>query len=182
MAVLVAMETELEIHRFRGRVNLASQIEDSLEKTGITLSDEERKQLIALSRDSLLEEVPINRFTSFIGNIMAARISSLWDFSGPAMTISSEENSVFRALEIAQMLLVQNNVDAVVITAVDLAGSPEQVLLRNRTSPLNSAKATLSFDREVNGWMIGEGAGTVVLKSMENAKKTMNRFTRHLTR
>ncbi|MDP7171007.1 MAG: beta-ketoacyl synthase N-terminal-like domain-containing protein, partial [SAR324 cluster bacterium] len=171
VAVLVAMETELEIHRFRGRVNLASQIEDSLEKTGITLSDEERKQLIALSRDSLLEEVPINRFTSFIGNIMAARISSLWDFSGPAMTISSEENSVFRALEIAQMLLVQNNVDAVVITAVDLAGSPEQVLLRNRTSPLNSAKATLSFDREVNGWMIGEGAGTVVLKSMENAKK-----------
>ena len=171
VAVLVAMETELEIHRFRGRVNLATQIEDSLEKTGITLSDEERKQLIALSRDSLLEEVPINRFTSFIGNIMAARISSLWDFSGPAMTISSEENSVFRALEIAQMLLVENNVDAVVITAVDLAGSPEQVLLRNRTSPLNSAKATLSFDREVNGWMIGEGAGTVVLKSIENAKK-----------
>ncbi|MDE0792551.1 MAG: PfaB family protein [SAR324 cluster bacterium] len=171
VAVLVAMETELEIHRFRGRVNLAVQIEDSLEKTGISLSDEERKHLITLSRDSLLEEVPINPFTSFIGNIMAARISSLWDFSGPAMTISSEENSVFRALEIAQMLLAENNVDAVVITAVDLAGSPEQVLLRQRKSPLNSAKATLSFEREVNGWMIGEGAGTVVLKSMENAKK-----------
>ena len=171
VAVLIAMDTELEIHRFRGRVNLAIQIEDSLEKIGISLSDEEREQLIALSRDSLIEEVSINPFTSFIGNIMAARISSLWDFSGPAMTISSEENSVFKALEIAQMLLAENNVDAVVITAVDLAGSPEQVLLRQRKSPLNSAKATLSFDREVNGWMIGEGAGTVVLKSMENAEK-----------
>ena len=136
------------------------------------LSNEEQKQLIALSRDSLLEEVPINRFTSFIGNIMATRISSLWDFSGPAMTISSGENSVFRALEIAQMLLTEDNVDAVVINAVDLAGSPEKVLLHQRNSPLNSAKATLSFGREVNGWMIGEGAGTVVvLKSMKNAKK-----------
>ena len=27
------------------------------------------------------------------------------------------------------------------------------------------------MNSEVNGWMIGEGAGTVVLKSMENAKK-----------
>ena len=170
VAVLVAMETELEIHRFRGRVNLATQIEDSLKKSGISLSNEEQKQLIALSRDSLLEEVPINRFTSFIGNIMATRISSLWDFSGPAMTISSGENSVFRALEIAQMLLTEENVEAVVINAVDLAGSPEKVLLHQRNSPLNSAKATLSFGRDVNGWMIGEGAGTVVLKSMKNAK------------
>ena len=171
VAVLVAMETELEIHRFRGRVNLAAQIEDSLEKSGISLGDEERNNLISLAKDSLLEEVPINRFTSFIGNIMAARISSLWDFSGPAMTISAEENSVFRALEIAQMMLADKTVDAVVITAVDLAGSPEQVLLRKRKFPLNSGKATLSFDQDVNGWMIGEGAGTVVLKCIENAKK-----------
>ena len=46
MAVLVAMETELEIHRFRGRVNLATQIEDSLKKSGISLSNEEQKTLM----------------------------------------------------------------------------------------------------------------------------------------
>ena len=171
VAVLVAMETELEIHRFRGRVNLATQIEDSLKETGIDLIDDEQEKLIALAKDSLLEEVPINRFTSFIGNIMAARISSLWDFSGPAMTISAEENSVFRALEIAQILLLENKVEAVVITAVDLAGSPEQVFLRQRNYPLNTRKTTLSFDQNVNGWMIGEGAGTVILKSLESAKK-----------
>ena len=171
VAVLVAMETELEIHRFRGRVNLSSQIEDSLKDAGIELNAEEQAELISLARNSLLEEVPISRFTSFIGNIMAARISSLWDFSGPAMTISSEENSVFRALEIAQLLLLEETVDAVVVTAVDLAGSPEQVLLRQRDFPLNSGRTTLSFDQDVNGWMIGEGAGTVILKNLEAAKK-----------
>ncbi len=171
VAVMVAMETELEIHRFRGRVNLSSQIEDSLKDAGIVLSDSEHKQLVDAAMNSLSGEVPINRFTSFIGNIMASRISSLWDFSGPAFTVSAEENSVPRALEIAQMLLDEQSVEAVVITAVDLAGSPEQVMLRQRKFPINSGKSTLSFDQSVNGWMIGEGAGTVVLKSREDAIK-----------
>ena len=171
VAVLVAMETELEIHRFRGRVNLSTQIDDSLKEAGIDLSDAEQHQLIEACKDSLSEEVPINRFTSFIGNIMASRISSLWDFSGPAFTVSSEENSVSRSLEIAQMLLDAQTVESVVITAVDLAGSPEQVMLRQRNIPLNTGKPTLSFDKGVNGWMIGEGAGSVVLKSCEDAKK-----------
>ncbi|SVC69280.1 uncharacterized protein METZ01_LOCUS322134, partial [marine metagenome] len=171
VAVLVAMETELEIHRFRGRVNLSTQIEYSLKEAGIDLSDAEQHQLIKASKDSLSDEVPINRFTSFIGNIMASRISSLWDFSGPAFTVSSEENSVSRSLEIAQMLLDTQTVEAVVISAVDLSGSPEQVMLRQRKIPLNTGKPTLSFDKGVNGWMIGEGAGSVVLKSMEEAKK-----------
>ncbi len=172
VAVLVAMETELEIHRFRGRVNLSTQIEDSLMETGIHLNEEERANLINLAKNSLLEYVPTNRFTSFIGNIMATRISSLWDFSGPAMTISAEENSVLRAIEISQILLLEDNVDAVVLTAVDLAGSPEQVMLRQRNFPLNYGDATLSFDKNAHGWLIGEGAGTVILKSVELAKKT----------
>ena len=171
VAVLVAMETELEIHRFRGRVNLSTKIEDSLKEAGINMSEAEQQQLIEACKDSISEEVPINRFTSFIGNIMASRISSLWDFSGPAFTVSSEENSVSRSLEIAQMLLDSKTVEAVVITAVDLAGSPEQVILRQREIPLNTGKPTLSFDKRVNGWMIGEGAGSVILKRMDAAKK-----------
>ena len=69
------------------------------------------------------------------------------------------------------MLLDAQTVDAVVITAVDLAGSPEQVILRQREIPLNTGKPTLSFDKRVNGWMIGEGAGSVILKRMDAAKK-----------
>jgi len=171
VAVIVAMETELEIHRFRGRVNLASQIEESLKNSGVFLSDDEQEKLISISKDSLLEEVQINRFTSFIGNLMAARVSSLWDFSGPAFTVSSEENSVYRALDIAKMFLAEGNINSVVVTAVDLAGSPENIFIRQRKNPINSSKSTLSFDKDVNGWMIGEGAGTVVLKNLEDAKK-----------
>ena len=130
VAVLVAMETELELHRFRGRVNLEEQLETSLNRQGINLSGDERQKFFGIVKDSLMEAAPVNQFSSFIGNIMASRISSIWGFSGPAFTLSAEENSVTRALETAQILLANGNVEAVVVSAVDLSGSPEKLLLQ----------------------------------------------------
>lgn len=165
VAVLVAMETELSLHRFRGRINLEQQIENSLSKQGIHLDEGKRNELSSLIQDNLHESVPVNQFTSFIGNIMASRIASLWDFNGPAFTISAEEHSVSKALETAQVLLGNGNVEAVVVSAVDLAGSPENLLIRQKFAEGISANETnLSFD-----YFPGEGAGTVVLTTLDNA-------------
>ncbi|MEM6284014.1 MAG: beta-ketoacyl synthase N-terminal-like domain-containing protein, partial [Chloroflexota bacterium] len=105
VAVIIAMETEAEFHRFRARIDMGWQIEQSLEHAGITLSDDERKELIRTCRDAIAPWPGVNRFTSYIGNIMAGRIAALGDFSGPALTISSGDTSVMRALELARMLL-----------------------------------------------------------------------------
>jgi acyl transferase domain-containing protein len=51
-----------------------------------------------------------------------------------------------------------------VIGAVDLAGGVENVTLKRQKHPVNSGAATLSFDQKVDGWLIGEGAGAVVLQ------------------
>ena len=170
VAVLVAMETELELHRFRGRVNLAKQIEEGLAASGITLNAEQQAELTQLAQDALLGAVPVNQFTSFIGNIMASRISSLWDFSGPAMTISSEENSVFNALEIAKLLLESGEVEAVAVAAVDLAGSAESVTLRSRGGSRAWSAPTGDVEGIGSGWLPGEGAGAVVLKPLEQSQ------------
>ena len=78
--IAVAKNGRMTLRQVSERIGVSfvriKQIEDSLKETGIILSDEEQVKLIELAKDSLLEEVPINRFTSFIGNIMAARISS----------------------------------------------------------------------------------------------------------
>nr|WP_228290890.1 beta-ketoacyl synthase N-terminal-like domain-containing protein [Shewanella cyperi] len=128
VAVLVAMETELELHQFRGRVNLHSQVKDSLLRAGISLSAEEYQALERLAMDSVLPAASLNQYTSYIGNIMASRVASLWDFNGPAFTISAGELSVARALEVAENLCATQELDAVVLAAVDLAGSAEKVL------------------------------------------------------
>lgn len=160
VAVLVAMGAELELHQYRGRILCEKQISSALETAGIQLNSGQQQELIRICKDSLQPAASINRYTSFIGNIMASRISSLWNFSGPAFTVSSEENSVARCLEIAENLFQTGPVEAVVIAAVDLAGSAEAVLARHH-------RATSSL----HGWPAGEGAGAVVLRPLRRMQE-----------
>ncbi|OBT09137.1 beta-hydroxyacyl-ACP dehydratase [Shewanella sp. UCD-FRSSP16_17] len=160
VAVLVAMETELELHQFRGRVNLHTQIAASLNAHGVSLSDDEYQALETLAMDSVLDAAKLNQYTSFIGNIMASRISSLWDFNGPAFTISAGEQSVNRCIDVAQNLLAmesrQEPLDAVIIAAVDLSGSIENIVLK--TANIDKTGSTEALN-------IGEGAGAIVLQA-----------------
>jgi PfaB family protein len=169
VAVLIAMETELALHEIRGRVDLTWQIPAALERAGVSLSAEQAGQLEHHAKDSLHTLALVNQYTSFIGNIMASRIAALWDFSGPAFTISAAENSVSKALEVAQMMLNSGEVEAVLLGAVDLAGSVEHVLVRQQMHPLESGAPTLSFDTNSNGWLLGEGAGALVLRRAADA-------------
>ena len=161
VAVIIGTAAELALHRFRGRVDLSWQIEEALANAGIELTKEQRTTLEKIAKDAVHERAEVNQYTSFIGNIMASRISALWDFSGPSFTLSAEENSTFRALEVAQMMLGAGEVDAVVVGAVDLAAGVENVLLNQGKVESGKWKVEEIF---------GEGAGCVVLKRVEDVR------------
>lgn len=164
VAVLVAMGLELDLHQYRGRVNLSTQIEESLQQQGISLTPAQQQELTDICKGSIASAAQLNQYTSFIGNIMASRISALWDFNGPAFTVSSEENSVYRCTELAQTLFATSDVDAVVIAAVDLAGSFENISLRQRYGALSEEATTHADPLQNSQWLVGEGAGAIVLK------------------
>jgi acyl transferase domain-containing protein/3-hydroxymyristoyl/3-hydroxydecanoyl-(acyl carrier protein) dehydratase len=176
VAVIVAMETELALHQYRGRVDLSWQIQEALQLANFPLSSEHINQLETIAKDNLHPPSNANQYTSFIGNIMAARIASLWDFTGAAFTISAGENSVFKALEVAQLMLNNHEVDAVVVGAIDLAGGVESVLLRQKYTTINPRVNDQRFDDKSNTWMVGEGAGVVVLKRYQTAKQQQDRI------
>jgi PfaB family protein len=176
VATIVAMSSELSIHASRASGNLSWQVKKSLKRAGIVLPPDKLLELEQLLKDSLHKPVGVNQMLSYIGNIMASRISSHWDFSGPAFTLSAEENSVFRALEVAQLLLADPNLDAVTIGAIDLAGGVENILLRQKISPVNQGKQTLSFDRDANGTIVGEGAGAIVVKRLDRAREKQDKI------
>lgn len=165
VAVLIAMDTELALHEFRGRVDLTWQLPAALERAGVVLTPEQAATLQDRAKDSLHIPALVNQYTSFIGNIMASRIAALWDFSGPAFTLSAAENSVTKALEVAQTLLSKGEVEAVLVGAVDLAGGMEHVLMRQQMAALHdhATPPTLGFSAHSTGWLVGEGAGALVL-------------------
>ncbi|MEH1902155.1 MAG: PfaB family protein [Nostoc sp.] len=176
VAVIVAAETEFSVHQLQQRWNLSWQVKDGLLNQGISLPAEQLAQLETIVKDSIHQPVEIGEYVSHIANIMASRISALWNFTGPAFTISAGENSALKALEVAQMLLATGEVDAVVVGAVDLAGGVENVLFRSQFAPINTGVNTLGYDQQANGWTVGEGAGAVVLKRYEAAKEDNERI------
>ena len=162
IAVLVAMESEPAMHQLRGRQDLGWHLPIMLARAGITLSDAERAELEILLKDALHPRAQVNQYVSFIGNIMACRVAALWDLSGPAFTVSADENSAFRALELAQIMLARGELEAVVVAAVDLAGSIERTLLD-------------AADGQ-SGRTVGEGAGAMVLRRAADARRDGGRI------
>ncbi len=175
VAVLVAMESDFMIHHFRGRAELGRNLRESLRLDKFFPAEDVIEQLVKQVEDSFHNTGDINQITSYIGNIMATRVSAQWDFTGPAFTVSSEENSTFRALEIAQMLLDKGEVDAVVLGAVDLCAGFEQVIVRSQRHHPNYGQPSLSFEGSHHGWFVGEGAGAVVLKREDSVNTDKER-------
>lgn len=169
VAVIIAADTELSVHQLQQRWNSSWQLKDGLNGAEIALSPEKINQLEGIVQDSIHNQVELSEYLSHVTNIMASRISSLWNLSGPSFTISAVETAAFKALELAQMLLDTHEVEAVVVGAVDLAGGVENVLLRSQFGKINTGVNTLSFDEKANGWNVGEGAGAVVLKRHDTA-------------
>ena len=176
VAVLIATETEFSVHQLQQRWNLAWQIKEGLIAGEISLDADKINQLETIIKDGIHNPVDSSEYISHLASIMASRISALWDFTAPTFTISAGENSTFKVLEVAQHLLTTGEADAVLVGAVDLAGGLENVLLRNQQAKVNTGVNTLSFDAKANGWLIGEGAGAVVLKRHEIAKQENQRI------
>ncbi|BDD04922.1 beta-ketoacyl synthase N-terminal-like domain-containing protein [Aureibacter tunicatorum] len=172
VAVITAMESELEIHHRMGRWDLCWQVNEALEKAGFNIDQAKESALTDVLKDAIFpayEDHSPSEHTGFIGNIISSRISALCDFTGPSFTVSSNENAVYKALEVARNLLAMKEVDAVVLGAVDLTGSMESVLSRHMLNPLNKGANSLSWNKGSDGWTIGEGAGAIVLKRAEDA-------------
>ncbi|MDY6902612.1 MAG: beta-ketoacyl synthase N-terminal-like domain-containing protein, partial [Cyanobacteriota bacterium] len=171
VAVLIASEAELSVHKLQQRWNLDWEIKEGLNAGAISLSSDKINKLETIVKDAIHHPADSSEFVSYISNIMASRIASLWNFTAPVLTISAGENSTFKVLEVAQNLLTTGEADAVLVGAVDLAGGMENVLLRNELSTVNTGVNTLAYDQKANGWMVGEGAGAVVLKRHQVAKQ-----------
>ncbi|MEV1067408.1 beta-ketoacyl synthase N-terminal-like domain-containing protein [Streptomyces sp. NPDC050263] len=157
IAVVVAMEMEPSAHLHLARYGLGDFLRRAYADAGLEPTE---AQVAAVARDAVHEPIVANEVLSYIGNIMAARISSLWNLTGPSFTVSSDGAGTAEALQIAQLLLLDDSVEAVLVGAVDLAGSPENLLLRGDRP---AAGAGLSFGEGQRGRRIGEGAGAVVV-------------------
>jgi PfaB family protein len=166
VAVIVGMAMDPEIHQYEARVRLGPLLAQVWQRT--PRSAEERARIERCLKDAICPAAGANGSASMIGNLMASRIASHWDFTGPTLTVSADESSVCRALELAGLLLSDPTLDAVVVAGLDMAASAESMWLRARDGACDGADFRLSLEQASRGFGVGEGAGAIVVRRADD--------------
>lgn len=112
---------------------------------------------------------------TIIPNMAAALIAKEFGFKGPCYTINTACASSNNAIGEAFVLLKNNKLDIVITGGTEAAITPTIVSgfssMGAMSKETNKYKASIPFDKHRNGFVIGEGAGIIILERLESAIK-----------
>ena len=167
MAYVAANEalSEVEIEPYRTGITVGTAL------NGIrTITDTERSYL-----GSALKRVGPRILPKSLGNVCASQIAIEHDLHGPSMTLNTACASGGDAISLAAMMLQSGFADMMV--AVGAESATEPILIQSLASAKalstrndEPQKACRPFDIDRDGFVIGEGAGAIVIETEEHAK------------
>ncbi|MFO7765522.1 MAG: beta-ketoacyl synthase N-terminal-like domain-containing protein [Pelovirga sp.] len=169
--VFIGCGLDLNATNFSFRWGLAHQAPIWAKELGLELTAEELDAWIAELRDKAGPALTANRTMGALGSVVASRIAREFRIGGPSFTVSSEENSSLRALEVAVHALQEGSINRAIVGAVELAGDLRAVVCRHQLTPYATAEGCRPLDRNSNGIMLGEGAGALILKRLDDARQ-----------
>ncbi|MBG0856961.1 SDR family NAD(P)-dependent oxidoreductase [Streptomyces spinoverrucosus] len=108
--------------------------------------------------------------------VIANRVSHLLGLRGPSLTVDSAQSSSLVAVHLACESLRSGESTAAVAAGVNLNLLPEHTVTEARFGALSPDGVTYTFDARANGFVPGEGAGVVVLKTLRQARADGDRI------
>ncbi len=117
-----------------------------------------------------------NTILKSMNNAMSAWVSLEYGFEGPNYTIATACASSAYAMGQAWDLIATNQADMVIVGGADSIINPEEIkgfneILALSTDNDNPTKASRPFSKDRDGFVIGEGAGVIILEAEETALK-----------
>ena len=122
--------------------------------------------------DFLVEDVPPLQAYSMVGqmlNMTAANVAQAFDLRGPAFAADSACSSALVALGEAVLHLRSGACDAALVGGVYLACTPNNMVAFSRIGAISRAEVCRPFDARADGFVLGEGAGCLLVKRLEDA-------------
>ncbi len=104
-----------------------------------------------------------------VPNIMTGRVANRLDLMGPNYIIDAACSSSLITVELAASELRAGNADMMIAGGVNTTTSPLVYSVFCSVEALSPNGKIRPFSREANGTILGEGAGAVVLKRLEDA-------------
>ena len=110
-----------------------------------------------------------------IANIAGGHLSIRWGFRGPNQTVTSACASATDAIGMAMRLIIAGDADMMIcggteasVTPLTIAGFANMRALSQSCD--EPAKASRPFEKDRNGFVLGEGAGILVIETESHAK------------
>ncbi len=113
-------------------------------------------------------------FPGLLGNVVAGRIANRLDLGGTNAVTDAACASSFAALSMAVDELVLGRADMVLSGGVDALNDIFMYMCFSKTPALSQSGRVAPFDVGADGTLLGEGAGLVALKRLEDAERDGN--------
>ncbi|WP_177229814.1 type I polyketide synthase [Lentzea albida] len=102
---------------------------------------------------------------------VANRVSYFLDLRGPSLALDSACSSSLAAIHFGRQALLSGECDVVIAGGVNLIAAPAQTLSLGASGALSVDGRSKPFAAAANGYGRGEGAGVVVLKRLDHARR-----------
>ena len=100
---------------------------------------------------------------------IANRVSYIFNFNGPSMTIGTQCSSSLTAIHLARNSILNGECDAAIAGGVNICLHPNKYILLAQGKFLSSDGKCLAFGADGDGYVPSEGVGAVVLKRLDKA-------------
>jgi 8-amino-7-oxononanoate synthase len=114
---------------------------------------------------------PAQKYTmvGLLLNMIACNVSGAFDLQGPALTMDAACSSALLAVHTAVLHLRNGICEAAIAGGVYTICTPDTLIGFSRVGALSGSDACRPFDENADGFVVGEGAGLIVLKRLEDA-------------
>ncbi|MBY0525900.1 MAG: hypothetical protein K2R98_21080 [Gemmataceae bacterium] len=174
--VFIGLGLDFNVTNFHLRWSLLDRARAWAKQIGVQPTPEQLDEWALALRDASGPASNPNRTMGALGGIVASRVAREFHVGGPSFTISSEESSGLRALQVAVRQLQQGELSQAIVGAVDLAGDIRAVLATHAGRPFSRSGTVRPFDADADGTLVGEGAAAVILKRLEDAERDGDRI------
>ncbi len=114
---------------------------------------------------------PAQKYTmvGLLLNMIACNVSGAFDLQGPSMVMDAACSSALLAVHTAVLHLRNGMCDAAITGGVYTICTPDTLIGFSRVGALSGNDACRPFDQSADGFVVGEGAGLVILKRLDDA-------------
>ncbi len=142
------------------------------------LNQDQKNNLLNFLEEKIVKQIPTINEDSMPGelsNIIAGRVANVFNLTGKSMSIDAACASSLAAIDTAINGLLVKDYDAVLVGGSDSSMDPQTFIKFCKIGAL-SENGSYPFDARADGFIMGEGAGFMVLRLLEDAIRDKNKI------